>query len=88
MKYKLQYLIGMEHIKTPHNRLNEIYSFPTAIIDNDGNFLTATTWQDFCLKVHNIKDYECNCIQRDQNIISHLNISAVIFIRRDNAGVA
>jgi PAS domain S-box-containing protein len=73
-KYRLQDLIDIEQFQTLQNRLNEIYSFPSAIIDNDGNILTATAWQDICTKFHR-KNKECEreCIKSDQYIISHLH---------------
>ena len=52
MKYRLQDLIDMEHFQNLQDRLNKIYSFPSSIIDNDGNILTATAWQDVCTKFH------------------------------------
>jgi PAS domain S-box-containing protein len=56
------------------DRLNEIYSFPSAIIDNDGNILTATAWQDVCTKFHR-KNKECerDCKKSDKYILSHLH---------------
>ena len=74
MKYKLQDIIDMEHFQNLQDRLNEIYSFPSAIIDNDGNILTATAWQDLCTKFHRVnKESEQHCIQSDQYILSHLH---------------
>ncbi|MDQ1271018.1 MAG: Histidine kinase, partial [Thermodesulfobacteriota bacterium] len=46
MKYSLQDLIDIDYFKELQNRLNEIYSFPSSIIDNDGHILTATAWQE------------------------------------------
>jgi two-component system, cell cycle sensor histidine kinase and response regulator CckA len=74
MKYRLQDLIDMEHFQSLQDRLNEIYSFPSAIIDNDGNILTATAWQDICTKFHRKnKDSKRHCIQSDQYILSHIH---------------
>ena len=74
MKYKLQDLIDIDQFQSLQNRLNEIYSFPSAIIDNDGNILTATGWQDFCTKFHRInKDSEKECIESDRYILAHLD---------------
>ena len=74
MKYRLQDLIDMEHFQNLQDRLNEIYSFPSAIIDNDGNILTATAWQDICTKFHRKnKDSERLCIKSDQYIQSHIH---------------
>ena len=74
MKYKLQDLIDMGHFQHLQDRLNEIYSFPSAIIDNEGNILTATAWQEICTKFHR-KNEECEkaCIQSDRYILSHLH---------------
>jgi ligand-binding sensor protein len=74
MKYKLQDLIDMQHFQNLQDRLNEIYSFPSAIIDNDGNILNATAWQDICTQFHRKnKDREKFCIQSDQYIQDHLH---------------
>lgn len=74
MKYKLQDLIDMKLFQNLQDRLNEIYSFPSAIIDNEGNILTATAWQDICTQFHRKnKESERYCIQSDQYILSHLH---------------
>ena len=74
MRYKLQDLIDMEHFQNVQDRLNEIYSFPSAILDNEGNILTATAWQDICTQFHRKnKDCERECIKSDQYILSHLH---------------
>ena len=74
MQYKLQDLIDLEQFQNLQDRLNEIYSFPSAIIDNDGNILTATAWQDVCTLFHR-KNKECerDCLKSDQYIQSHLH---------------
>jgi len=73
MQYRLQDLIDVEQFQSLQDRLNEIYSFPSAIIDNDGNILTATAWQDICTKFHRQHpDSEKECIKSDQYILSHL----------------
>jgi two-component system cell cycle sensor histidine kinase/response regulator CckA len=74
MKYKLQDLIDIAHFQNLQDRLNEIYSFPSAIIDNDGKVLTATGWQDVCTQFHR-KNHDClqECIASDRYIQSHLH---------------
>ncbi len=73
MTYKLQDLIDIEQFQMLQDRLNEIYSFPSAIIDNEGNILTATAWQDVCTQFHRKnKECEVECIKSDQYILSHL----------------
>jgi PAS domain S-box-containing protein len=74
MKYRLQDLIDMEHFQNLQDRLNEIYSFPSAIIDNNGKILTATAWQDICSQFHRKnKESEAHCIESDQYIRDHLH---------------
>lgn len=74
MKCKLQDLINLEHFQNLQDRLNEIYSFPSAIIDNAGNILTSTAWQELCTQFHRKnKNSERLCIQSDQYILSHLH---------------
>jgi PAS domain S-box-containing protein len=64
----------MEHFQNLQDRLNEIYSFPSAIIDNEGNILTATAWQDVCTQFHRKHpDCERECLKSDQYILSHLH---------------
>ncbi len=66
---KLKDLIDVEHFQNLQDRLNEIYSFPSSIIDIEGNILTATAWQDICLNFHR-KHPECRkaCIESDRHI--------------------
>ena len=58
MALSLRDLIDVEQFQMLQDRLNEIYSFPSAIIDNEGNILTATAWQDVCTQFHR-KNKEC-----------------------------
>lgn len=74
MKYKLQDLIDIERFQSLQDRLNEIYPFPSAIIDNDGNILTATAWQDVCARFHRENtESAAECIKSDRYILSHLH---------------
>ena len=74
MHYKLQDLIDIDHFQHLQDRLNEIYSFPSAIIDNEGNVLTATAWQDICTGYHRKNRItEEMCIQSDKYIQEHLH---------------
>jgi len=74
MNYKLEDLIDLEQFQYLQDRLNAIYSFPSAIIDNDGNILTATAWQPVCTQFHR-KNKECeqDCLVSDQYIQSRLH---------------
>lgn len=74
MNLKIQDLIDIEQFQRLQDRLNEIYSFPSAIIDNEGNVLTATAWQDICTKFHRQnRESEKQCIQSDLYIAGHLH---------------
>jgi PAS domain S-box-containing protein len=74
MKYRLQDLIDIVHFQNLQDRLNKIYSFPSSIIDNEGNILTATAWQDVCTKFHRKnKETEQLCIKSDQYISDHIH---------------
>jgi len=73
MKYRLQDLIDIEHFQELQDRLNDIYPFPSSILDNEGNILTATGWQEICTQFHRKnKDAEILCIKSDQYIKDHI----------------
>ncbi len=71
---KLQDLIDIPLFQALQDKLDTIYSFPSAIIDNDGNVLTATAWQDVCTRFHRMHP-ECakECVASDRYIMSHLS---------------
>ncbi len=73
MDYRLQDLIDIPLFQALQDRLDQIYSFPAAIIDNDGNVLTATAWQDICTRFHRAHP-ECaqECRASDLYILDHL----------------
>lgn len=74
MDYKLEDLIDINLFQNLQDKLNSIYSFPSAIIDNEGNILTAVAWQDVCTKFHRKnRDCEKECIKSDQYILEHLH---------------
>ncbi len=74
MKYKLQDLIDIKQFQLLLDRMNEIYSFTTAILDNDSNILAASGWQDICTKFHRVNpESEKECKISDQYILSHIN---------------
>ena len=73
MKYKLQDLIDIQLFQHLQDKFNEMYHFPSAIIDMEGNILTATAWQDVCTKFHRVNPKaERACRESDQYIASHL----------------
>ena len=83
MEYKLEDLIDIQQFQELQNKLNEIYAFPSAIIDLEGKILTATAWQDICTKFHRVNpESEKECIKSDQYIRDHLDEAAPAVIYR------
>jgi PAS domain S-box-containing protein len=71
--YKLQDLIDLEHFQHLQDRLNEIYFFPSSIIDNEGNILTSTGWQGICTEFHRKnKASEQLCIQNNRDLKNNI----------------
>jgi PAS domain S-box-containing protein len=74
MEYTLEELIDITSFQKLQDKLNLIYSFATAIIDNEGKILTAVAWQDICTKFHRLHpECEKECIKSDQYIIAHIH---------------
>jgi PAS domain S-box-containing protein len=72
-RYKLADLVDIKMLQTFQDRLNEIFSFPSSIIDLEGNILTATAWQDICTKFHRVNiESKLECIKSDMFINSHI----------------
>jgi len=72
--YRLEDLIDIQLLQELQDKLNVIYSFPSAIIDNDGKILTAVAWQDLCTKFHRANPVcEKECIKSDKYILAHLH---------------
>lgn len=74
MNYKLEDLIDVPLVQDLQEKLNVIYSFPSAIVDLDGKILTAVAWQDICTKFHRVNPIsEKECLKSDEYIIAHLH---------------
>lgn len=74
MNYKLEELIDINLLQSLQEKLNRVYSFPSAIIDNNGKVLTAVAWQDICTKFHRQNpESEKECVKSDKFILEHLN---------------
>lgn len=74
MNYSLEDLIDIPLFQNLQEKLNLVYSFPSAIIDTNGKILTAVAWQDICTKFHR-QHPECEkeCIKSDQYINDHIH---------------
>ena len=74
MDYKLEDLIDIQLLQNLQDKLNSVYSFPSAIIDNEGKVLTAVAWQDICTKFHRTNPVcEKECIKSDLYILDHIS---------------
>ncbi len=73
MAYKLRDLIDLKHFQNLQDSLNRVNALPSSIIDTDGNVLTATAWQDICVKFHR-KSEECEreCNKSNRYILAHV----------------
>jgi PAS domain S-box-containing protein len=74
MRYRLADLLDIPRLQALLDSLDEIYSIPSAIIDTEGNILTATAWQDICVKFHRSNpDTEKICIKSDTHVAGELS---------------
>ncbi len=74
MDYRLEDLIDIPLFQRLQDELDAIYSFPSAIIGNDGRILTATAWQDVCTKFYRADPLTAReCVVSDRYIASHLS---------------
>ncbi len=88
MDYKLKELLDVPKLQELLNSLAAVHSLPSAIIDNEGNLLTATAWQDICTKFHRVNpDTENKCIESDLHIGAKLTENMSHFIYRCPMGL-
>lgn len=82
MKYALRDLLDIPTLRELLDSLDEVHGMPSAIVDREGNILTATAWQDICTKFHRVNpETEKKCIESDTHIKGELdkNMSHVIY---------
>jgi two-component system, cell cycle sensor histidine kinase and response regulator CckA len=74
MVWKIQEFIDVRQFQMLQDRLNELFPFPSAIIDNEGNILTATAPQGICTSFHR-QNNECKseCPKSLQYILDHIH---------------
>lgn len=73
-EYRLQDLLDIARVQELFDSLNDAFPFPSAIIDNDSNILTATAWQDVCTKFHRVNAAsEVECRESDRYILTHID---------------
>lgn len=74
MDHKLLDLIDRPRLQELFDSLYEAFGLGTAIIDNDGNILIASGWQDICTKFHRAHPICAKqCTKSDLHILSQLN---------------
>lgn len=74
MDYSLKELLDIPRLQDLLDSLDEIHSFPSAIIDSEGTILTATAWQDICTKFHRVNPKTKKlCIESDAHICTELS---------------
>ena len=74
MPYKLIDLIDINKLQELLDSLDKSFTIVTAILDNEGNILTASGWQDICTKFHRVHPVCAEeCKQSDLHILNHMN---------------
>jgi PAS domain S-box-containing protein len=74
MEYKLQDLVDMLKVKELLDSLYDAFLLPSAILDTEGNILTASGWQDVCAKFHRVNPVSAQeCRNSDLYIMDHLS---------------
>lgn len=67
--FKLEDLIDIHQLQTLQIKMNDIYPFPSSIIDNEGKILVTSAWQEICSNFHRKNPAsEKKCIQSDKYI--------------------
>ncbi len=88
MQYTLKELLDVPRLRELLDSLDELHSLPSAIIDLEGNILTATAWQDICTKFHRVNpEVEKMCLESDLHIESRLETQAPHVIYRCPMGL-
>ncbi len=72
--YTLGDLLDVPKLQDLFDSLNDAFSFPSAVIDCNGDILTATAWQDVCTRFHRVHpESEAQCRESDRNLERHLD---------------
>jgi len=74
MEYKLADLLDIPKLQALFDSLDKLHQLPSAVIDMEGNILTATAWQDICTKFHRVNPQsEKECIKSDTHFVKELS---------------
>lgn len=73
MSYSLKELLDISRLRQLLDYLDEISSMPSAILDREGNILTASGWHDICTKFHRVNPAtQKKCTESDRHIKTEL----------------
>jgi len=76
MNYPLSELLDIPTVQALLDSLDEINKLPSAIIDVDGNIITATSWQDICVNFHRVNhDSAMKCCESDSHLKFNTGVS-------------
>ena len=88
MDYSLKELLDVPKLRKLLDSLDEIHCMPSAIIDIEGNILTATGWQDICTNFHRATPYtERMCLESDRTIGARLGNASQRIVYRCPMGL-
>ncbi len=88
MNYTLKELLDIPRLRELLDSLEQISTMPSAILDTEGNILTATAWQDICTKFHRVNPAtEKMCIESDRSIRADLDKQATHIVYRCPMGL-
>lgn len=88
MDYTLKELLDIPRLRDLLDSLDQLHSLPSAILDTEGNILTATAWQDICTKYHRINpETATKCTESDRHIKARLGERAPHTIYRCPMGL-
>jgi PAS domain S-box-containing protein len=69
VEYTLKQLLDIPRLQELLGSLDELNSIPSAILDNEGNILIATSWQAICTKFHRVNPETAKkCFESDLRI--------------------
>jgi PAS domain S-box-containing protein len=73
MDYTLKELLDIPRLRELLDLMDEIHSMPSAILDTEGNVLTATGWQEICTKFHRMHPETAKkCLESDRHLDAKL----------------
>jgi len=73
LNYRLENLIDLTRFQEMLDSLHDAVDLPTGIVDQDGRILTASGWQDICVRFHRANPTTAvQCRTSDQYISDHV----------------